>query len=539
MGLHTFIDRIAALYGEERYESITVADRKGIYRWDARIKLLMLAAAVGLNVVVAQLWLSVLIFAASGVLAIWSRIPWRPFALFFLAPAWATLAVFVGFSAGFGTTPLVHLGPLTFYHEGMRQGLSAAARVACDMSWMAAVFLTTPLTQVLAALRWFRVPGILVEMLAMAYRYAFLLLEQFSAMRAAALARGGFRSFSQSLKNTAMILARVILRAYDRATAVQAAMTARGESGLSETDRDHFRQAPYCPNQCDITPDFPDETLPILTCRDVAFARGPVRSLQGVSLTVDRGEMVVLCGPNGAGKTTLLSLIAGLLMADEGEIRLCGRLLDRHTRKDAFRRVGLLSQDPNDQLFCTHVWEDIAFGALNRGLETAAVKHLVETAMALMEVSHLAARPIHQLSYGEMRRVGLAGLIAMQPPLILLDEPAAGLDPAATRHLVSLIQHLNTHHGYTFIIVTHDINLAAQLARRIVILDQGRIIADAPAREILVNNILLESARLEPPILTTLFQQFLGDSVAKDHIPITVVEALELLRAIKKEQCPK
>jgi cobalt/nickel transport system ATP-binding protein len=214
-----------------------------------------------------------------------------------------------------------------------------------------------------------------------------------------------------------------------------------------------------------------------------------------------------------------------------GEIFLFGNKLDAKTRKKAFRRVGLLFQDPNDQLFCTHVREDIAYGPINLGLESEEIKRLIETAMDLMEVTHLADRPIHKLSHGEMKRVGLAGLIAMRPPLILLDEPTTSLDPASASHLVNLVQHLNSHHGYTPIVVTHDINLAAVIASRIIILNDGEIVADGAPRDILANKHLLESARLEPPILTQLFQQVCMGPSLNQQIPVTVEEAVRLLRS--------
>ena len=151
-------------------------------------------------------------------------------------------------------------------------------------------------------------------------------------------------------------------------------------------------------------------------------------------------------------------------------------------------------------------------------------------AMELMEVSHLTERPIHSISHGEMKRVGLAGVIAMQPPLILLDEPTASLDPASSHHLITLIQHLINHHGYTLIIVTHDINLASQIASRIIILNDGVITADGPVREILTNQKLLENSRLEPPILTKLFQELFKNKVQKTKIPVTIEEAIALLK---------
>ena len=411
----------------------------------------------------------------------------------------------------------------------MLQGLSAAARVACDMSWLAAVFLTTPFTTVLKALKWYRIPDVLVDMIAMAYRYAFFLYDEFLKMKDAARTRGGFQSYFDKCRSTAMILAQVILRAYDRAQRIQEAMVARGESGREESNMNKAAVTQSCPNRCDITPKQLDDLVPVLSCKNLSYAYESDRTLTDVSLTINKGEVVVLCGPNGAGKTTLLRLFAGVLTPNGGDIYLCGHKLDRKSRNDAFHYAGILYQDPNDQLFCTHVREDIAYGPTNLGLVEQEVARLVDTAMELMEVSHLARRPIHRLSHGEMKRVGLAGLIAMRPPLLLLDEPSASLDPAAAHHLVQLIKHLHSHHGYTLVVVTHDINIAALIAERIVILDQGKIMADGTVREILTDQKLLEASRLEPPILTKLFQQLFDDAARRDQIPITIKEAVDLL----------
>jgi len=539
MGFNQFLDKLSTSSASYIQDYQEINQHKGLHSWDPRIKLALLVTAIGLNVVAAKLWLSVGLFSVSLAMVILSHIPYRLFALFFLAPAWATLVVFVGFSAGFGITPIFSLGPLTFYHEGVLQGLSAASRVACDMSWMAAVFLTTPFAKVLDALKWFKIPLVLINVIATAYRYAFLLFDEFFKMRDAARSKGGFRNYRIALHTTAMILTQVILRAYDRANHIQESMTARGESGHSEMRSSFKSESTECPNNCDITPQVVDPNVPVLRCEGVSFAFADGRTLDNISLSVDRGELVVLCGPNGAGKTTLLKLFSGILSANEGKISLCGHLLDRKSRSDAFQYVGMMAQDPNDQLFCTHVGEDIAYGPTNLGLPKEEIDRLVTTAMSLMEVSHLANRPIHRLSYGEMKRVGLAGLIAMQPPLLLLDEPSASLDPATTRHLVKLIKHLNSHHGYTLIIVTHDINLASLLAKRVIILNDGHIAADGSPRKILTDDHLLKSARLEPPILTLLFKQFLKDSTNSDQIPVTTAEALELLKSYQSKVSKK
>ncbi len=519
--------------GQDHIWGLSAAEQgslTGLYAWDPRLKLALLVLAVGANVVVARLGLSVALFMASLSLAIWSRIPAKLFALFFLAPAWATLIVFLGFSAGFGTTPVFSVGPLTFTREGMVLGMAAAARVACDMGWMAAVFLTTPFNRVLDALKWFRVPAILLDTTAMTYRYGSLIMDEFHRMRDAARSRGGFRGYRNTLHSIGLILAQVILRAYDRADRIQSAMVARGANASQSPDRQRSAGPETCPNRCDITPVINDSAAPILSCAKLAFGYADTPVVADITFTVGKGEVVVLCGPNGAGKSTLLKLLAGILTPTQGEILLSGRPLDRKNRADAFRYVGILAQDPNDQLFCTHVSEDIAYGPKNLGLDEAEVARLVKTSMELMEVEHLAQRPIHCLSYGEMKRVGLAGLIALQPPLILLDEPTASLDPASGQHLVRLINHLNQHHGYTFVIVTHDINLASVIAKRIIVLNEGRLVADGPARQILTDESLLMGARLEPPILTRLFQRLGGEANSSNGIPITIDEAADLLR---------
>ncbi len=294
-----------------------------------------------------------------------------------------------------------------------------------------------------------------------------------------------------------------------------------------------FNMGEHCPNLCDVTPEYMNGDGPVLNCRNVSFAYANLsgNTVKHIDFSIFKDEIVVICGPNGSGKTTLLKLFAGILAPITGEILLSNMKLDKKIRRNAFRYMGILFQDPNDQLFCTHVREDIAYGPTNLGLDAKEINRLVETAMEQVEVRHLENRPIHRLSHGEMKRVGLAGLIAMRPPLILLDEPFAGLDPASTGHLLRLIRHLNSHHHYTFAIVTHDINIASQIAKRVIVLVDGQIIADGPPKKILTDEKLLRDSRLEPPILTQLFQRIIKDPTENDRIPITIDEALIFLNS--------
>jgi len=288
-----------------------------------------------------------------------------------------------------------------------------------------------------------------------------------------------------------------------------------------------------CPNKCDVTPMYADERATVVECKNLSytFPASEEPAVRDLGFSVSKGDAVVVCGANGSGKTTLLKLLAGIYTPDRGEILLGGKPLDRKSRDEAFRRVGILFDDPNAQLFCTHVREDVAYGPRNLGLEESEVERLVSTALEVMQVEHLADRPIHRLSHGEMKRVGLAGLIAMRPPLILMDEPTAGLDPASAKELVNLIRHLNSHHGYSFLIVTHSLDMAANIANRIVVLDQGRIRADGSVKEILTNVELLEQSRLEPPILARLFAQMHRFVAGEEGVPLTITEAATMLNS--------
>ena len=190
----------------------------------------------------------------------------------------------------------------------------------------------------------------------------------------------------------------------------------------------------------------------IIECHgiDFSYQRGGELQLSGMQMSIDQGEVVVLCGPNGCGKSTFLKLLCGALKPLSGEIKLAGAPLDAARRNEAFRSVGMLFQDPNDQVFCTHVLEDVCYGPRNLDMDPDKMMAIVKRAMALAEIEHLAERPVHQLSFGEMRRVGLAGLIAMGQPLLLLDEPSAYLDPAASQQVVRLVRRLNEHSRFYY-----------------------------------------------------------------------------------------
>jgi cobalt/nickel transport system ATP-binding protein len=213
-----------------------------------------------------------------------------------------------------------------------------------------------------------------------------------------------------------------------------------------------------------------------------------VTGLDGVDLEVADGERVAVLGPNGAGKTTLMLHLNGLLRGD-GEFDVAGIADARELRA----AVGLVFQDPDDQLFMPTVREDVAFGPLNLGVED--VRERVASALAAVGMEHVADRAPHQLSLGQRRRVAIATVLAMRPRVLVLDEPSANLDPRARRELLEVLDPVER----TMLVVTHDLPFAARLCERAVILSGGRIVADGPCGEILADEELLAEHDLELP----------------------------------------
>lgn len=228
-----------------------------------------------------------------------------------------------------------------------------------------------------------------------------------------------------------------------------------------------------------------------------AYENG-THALQEVSLTVSRGETVVFIGPNGAGKTTLFLYILGLLRRVPREVTLLGQPLTSAAAVEPLRgRVGLVFQNPDDQLFCTTVFDDVAFGPINQGLAAAAVKERVSQALAAVGLTGYEKRVPHHLSDGEKRRVGLATVYAMAPEVMLLDEPTSHLDPKGRREVIQLLKAFPG----TKLVATHDFELALEVATRVVLLHQGRIQADGPPLEILTDEARLQAGGLEMPLV--------------------------------------
>lgn len=223
--------------------------------------------------------------------------------------------------------------------------------------------------------------------------------------------------------------------------------------------------------------------------------RGGAEALRGVDLRISHGEHVALIGGNGAGKSTLLLLADGLLMPSAGEIIVGGIKVEQSTLHVIRQNVGLVFQDPDNQLFMSTVEEDVAFGPRNMGLGEEEISRRVIEALRKVDAEGLLHRDSFRLSGGEKRRVAIATTLSMTPSIILMDEPSANLDPKSRRRLIELLRAFD----HTLLVATHDMDLAEELCQRVVVLSKGQIVADGRKEEIFRRKELLESCSLELP----------------------------------------
>lgn len=220
------------------------------------------------------------------------------------------------------------------------------------------------------------------------------------------------------------------------------------------------------------------------------------QALHDVSFSVQAGQSVGIIGSNGAGKSTLLLHLNGVYQATNGQVKILGQIVNKANVAQVRRSVGMVFQDPDDQLFMPTVTDDVAFGPNNMGLSTQAIALRVTQALESVGATQLAQRAPYRLSGGEKRAVALAGVLAMAPEVLLLDEPSAALDPLARRRLI----HWLNAQAHTRIIASHDLDLVQDVCSRVLVLRAGRLVADAPAAEIFADTALLQHCYLEPPL---------------------------------------
>lgn len=251
-------------------------------------------------------------------------------------------------------------------------------------------------------------------------------------------------------------------------------------------------------------------------------------ALRGVNTAVKKGEFLGILGPNGSGKTTLLKHLNGLLKPDIGCVMLNGRDLKSIPSNEVFSKVGMVFQDPNDQLFAPTVEQDVAFGPMNLGLSQEEVKSRVKMALELVEMTACARKPIHHLSHGQRKRVCIAGVLAMNPDVLVLDEPTSDLDPAGVTSVMQLLKNLNEKRGITIIMATHDVDLVPVFMNHIAIMDSGRIVIEGKPEDVFANPEIITSSKLELPQIAQLFT-LLRQHMHIEDMPLTVGQARNLL----------
>lgn len=264
-------------------------------------------------------------------------------------------------------------------------------------------------------------------------------------------------------------------------------------------------------------------------------------ALDNIILSFAKGERIALLGTNGSGKTTLLNHLNGILKPTAGTIYYEDKPLEYNSKAllNLRKRVGFVFQDPNDQLFAPTVKQDVAFGPLNLGYSQDKAKELVDEALKTVGMSEFTEKPPHFLSLGQKKRVALAGVLAMQPEVIIMDEPTANLDPRATSEILHLLLRLNKDAGITLILATHDVDMVPLFANRLYILSKGKIVSEGTPKEIFSNAELIRSVNLRSPRITHLFEVLKKENnlPIDSQLPLTISEARkEILRLLENKK---
>ena len=259
------------------------------------------------------------------------------------------------------------------------------------------------------------------------------------------------------------------------------------------------------------------------------------RALKNVNMEIFKGEKVAIMGPNGAGKSTLFSHFNGLTEPTSGYLELDGKKMeyDKKTLLEIRQKVGIVFQDPNDQLFAPTVKEDVAFGPMNLGLDYEEVEKRVNEALELVGMKKFKDKTPHHLSGGQQKRVAIAGIIAMRPEIMILDEPTAGLDPQGVDQVLTILNNLNKD-GMSIVISSHDIEMVNGFAEKIFVLYEGELLARGDKHEIFSNKELLKKAHLKAPITTEILYKLKEKGYNVDTTKINLDEVIDEIMKIKK-----
>jgi len=257
-------------------------------------------------------------------------------------------------------------------------------------------------------------------------------------------------------------------------------------------------------------------------------------ALDGINLQVGRGERAVVLGANGAGKSTLLAVMCGVLQPSQGTIRILETKLTRKTTRRLRASIGLVFQEPDNQLFMPTLWEDVAFGPLNMGLPAEKVQSRVEEALDVVGLADLRDKPPHHLSVGEKKRAAIATVLAMHPKILVLDEPTAHLDPKSRADFIAFLARLHAKGNLTLITATHDVESVPYFADRAYVLSHGYLVGKGTVAEIFSNPEMLQAAHLAAPTVAQLFHLVppIASRIADEPTPLTLASAAQVLRRL-------
>lgn len=257
------------------------------------------------------------------------------------------------------------------------------------------------------------------------------------------------------------------------------------------------------------------------------------KALDNVNIEIEQGEKIVIMGPNGAGKTTLFLHLNGVIRSDQDSVKIFGQNIGKMKTEDRIREVGVVFAEPDDQLFMSTVYDDVAFGPLNMGLDEEEVDRRVKKALATVGLEGFEEKVPHHMSFGQKKKAALAAVLSMEPRVLVLDEPTANLDPKSRADLIRVINDLNSNHGITTVIAMHDINALSELADRVYVLNRS-IVAEGTTREIFSDPVLIKENNLDAPDIFKFFKIMKCFGGIHSQTPMSIDESVEeLTKAIE------
>ena len=267
----------------------------------------------------------------------------------------------------------------------------------------------------------------------------------------------------------------------------------------------------------------------ILETKDLSYAYpDKTQALTDVNIKINKGEKVAVMGANGAGKSTLFSHFNGLTQPTKGIVKIDNKTMkyDKQSLLEIRQKVGIVFQNPDDQLFAPSVKEDIAFGPMNLGLDYDEVDRRVEEALKLVQMEGFEEKAPHHLSGGQQKRISIAGIIAMYPEIMILDEPTAGLDPQGVDQVLYILNYLNSK-GMTLVVSSHDVEMISEFADKVIVLNEGKVINEGSTEEIFSNHELLKKAHLKPPKSTEILQELKNRGLDLETDKLTIKDACD------------